>query len=178
MQFLIRPAEKADVPAIMSVMRAAQAQLPVADWFVADDETYLYDHLSGPAGFCQVATTEHGQVAAYFTVKLAGTAPDALGHFLGMRVCELAATAQMDSCCVAPCYQGNSLEGKLLLSAEARLRRYPGGPWRHALGTVHPDNAASLYSFLHRGYRIAAADQLCYGGKRRHILQKDWPDGI
>ncbi len=176
MRFLIRPAQQDDVSAIAAVMRAAMEQLPEPDWFVPDDEEYLCAHLAGPAGFCQVATTMDGTLAAYFTVKLAGTAPDALGHYLEMDEAGLCATAQMDSCCVAPLYQGNSLEGKLLLSAEERLRRYPGGPWKCALGTVHPDNLASLYSFLHRGYWIAAADQSCYGGKRRHILRKDWPE--
>ena len=79
-------------------------------------------------------------------------------------------TAQMDSCCVAPRYQGHHLEGRLLLAAEARLR---GTPYQHFVGTVHPDNAASLYTALHRGYRIAAANCLCYGDKLRHIVQKD-----
>ena len=35
---------------------------------------------------------------------------------------ELNTTAQMDSCCVAPPYQGNGLEGKLQQMAEDTLR--------------------------------------------------------
>ena len=83
---------------------------------------------------------------------------------------ELNTTAQMDSCCVAPPYQGNGLEGKLLLMAEDTLR---GSRYRHLLATVHPDNAASLYTGLHRGYTIAANHVICYGDKVRDILYKE-----
>ena len=101
---------------------------------------------------------------------VAGTAPDALGWQLGMSEEELNTTAQMDSCCVAPPYQGNGLEGKLLLMAEDTLR---GSRYRHLLATVHPDNAASLYTGLHRGYTIAANHVICYGDKVRDILYKE-----
>lgn len=96
--------------------------------------------------------------------------PDALGWQLGMSEEELNTTAQMDSCCVAPPYQGNGLEGKLLLMAEDTLR---GSRYRHLLATVHPDNAASLYTGLHRGYTIAANHVICYGDKVRDILYKE-----
>ena len=173
MDFRIRPAAAADVPQILAVMDRARAALPVPEWFVADDAAYLHAHLDGPLGFCLVAETPGRSLAAYFTVKLAGTAPDALGRYLSLDDQALRQTAQMDSCCVAPPYRVHSLEGRLMQLAEQRLLDWPDRPYRHCLGTVHPDNAASLYSFLHRGYRIAAADVLCYGGKRRHILQKD-----
>lgn len=170
--YALRPATVGDVPAIMAVMAAARAALPVQDWFVPDDEAYIRGHIDSAAGFCLVAQAPDGTVAAYLTVKLAGAAPDALGRLVGMGVPQLMRTAQMDSCCVAPGHRGNSLEGALLLTAERCLRAR--GTARCALATVHPDNAASLYSFLHRGYCLAAAEQRCYGGKRRHILRKDW----
>lgn len=173
MEFQLRAAVPSDLPGILSVMRAAQQALVCQDWFVPDEEAYFAAHINGPEGFCHVAEAPDGQLAAYFTVKLAGEAEDALGRRLDMTGAALRACAQMDSCCVAPPYRGHSLEGRLLELAERRLLAWPGQPYTHCLGTVHPDNAASLYSFLHRGYRIAAADVLCYGGKRRHILQKD-----
>lgn len=172
MDFQIRPAAAADVPQILTVMDRARAALPVPEWFVADDAAYLHAHLDGPLGFCLVAETPGRSLAAYFTVKLAGTAPDALGRYLSLDDQALRQTAQMDSCCVVPGCRGHSLEGRLLLECEARLRSRPDGPWRRCLATVHPDNLASLYSFLHRGYSIAAENVLCYGGKRRHILAK------
>lgn len=173
MEFLLRPAVPADLPGILQVMDRAQRALACPDWFVPDTAEYFAAHLDGAEGFCHVAQTPEGELAAYFTVKLAGEADDALGRRLGMQGADLRACAQMDSCCVAPPYRGHSLEGRLMQLAERRLLAWPGRPWLHCLGTVHPDNAPSLYSFLHRGYRIAAADVLCYGGKRRHILQKD-----
>ncbi len=171
MDFELRPARPADVEAIMQVMADAMANLKHPEWFVPDDAVYMAEHISGPKGFCLVAEEKTtGALAAYFTVKLAGTAPDALGWQLGMSEEELNATAQMDSCCVAPPYQGNGLEGKLLLMAEDTLR---GSRYRHLLATVHPDNAASLYTGLHRGYTIAADHVICYGDKVRDILRKD-----
>lgn len=173
MEFVIRPATEQDLPGILAVMAQAQAALPEPDWFVADDAAYLRAHLDGPLGFCLVAQAEADrELAAYFTVKLAGTAPDALGHHLGLPPQALRRIAQMDSCCVAPAYRGHSLEGRLLLACEARLRQTAGRPWNRCLATVHPDNLASLYSFLNRGYEIAAANIRCYGGKRRHIVSK------
>lgn len=171
MDFELRPARPADVEAIMQVMADAMANLKHPEWFVPDDAVYMAEHISGPKGFCLVAEEKaSGALAAYFTVKLAGTAPDALGWQLGMSEEELNATAQMDSCCVAPPYQGNGLEGKLLLMAEDILR---GSRYCHLLATVHPDNAASLYTGLHRGYTIAADHVICYGDKVRDILRKD-----
>lgn len=173
MDFLLRPAVSGDLPGILGVMDAARRVLDCQDWFVPDDEAYFASHIDSEEGFCFVAEAPGGELAAYFTVKLAGEAPDALGRQLGMAEAELNTCAQMDSCCVALPYRGHSLEGRLMELAEQRLRDWPGKPYVHCLGTVHPDNAPSLYSFLNRGYRIAAADVLCYGGKRRHILQKD-----
>ena len=171
MKFELRPARPADVEAIMQVMADAMANLQHPEWFVPDDAVYMAEHISGPKGFCLVAEEKTtGALAAYFTVKLAGTAPDALGWQLGMSEEELNTTAQMDSCCVAPPYQGNGLEGKLLLMAEDTLR---GSRYRHLLATVHPDNAASLYTGLHRGYTIAANHVICYGDKVRNILYKE-----
>lgn len=170
MNFVLRPARREEVPAIMAVMHAAMAKMTHPEWFLPDEEAYMQDHIDGPGGFCLVAEAESGALAAYFTVKYAGLEPGALGRQLGFSEQELLCTAQMDSCCVAPQFQGNHLEGRLLLAAEERLR---GTPYRHFVGTVHPDNAASLYTALHRGYRIAAANCLCYGTMLRHIVQKD-----
>lgn len=170
--FIIRPAVDADVPAIMAVMQQSVAALQNPDWFVPDNEAYIRAHIDGPGGFCMVAQAADGELAAYFTIKLAGAAPDALGRLLGMDETALAATAQVDSSCVAPPYRGNSLEGKLLQAAEARMQT-AAAPYRHYLGTVHPANAASLNTLLHRGYHIAAENLMCYGGKLRHILRKD-----
>ena len=90
MKFELRPARPADVEAIMQVMADAMANLQHPEWFVPDDAVYMAEHISGPKGFCLVAEEKTtGALAAYFTVKLAGTAPDALGWQLGMSKEEL-----------------------------------------------------------------------------------------
>lgn len=173
MEYAIRPARPEDVAAIMAVMESAMGAMTHPEWFYADDDGYIARHIDSADGFCLVAEAPDGTLAAYFTVKYAGTRPDALGWRLGMTGQQLLATAQMDSCCVAPAHQGHGLEGKLILAAEDRLRALPGHPIAHLVGTVHPDNAPSLTTALHRGYVIAAASAPCYGANIRHILRKE-----
>ena len=87
MEYHIRNACPEDVPDILAIVRQSVAALEHCghgDWFVADDEAYLNAHLDGEQGFCLVAADTAGTVAAYFTVKFAGTAPDALGRMMGM----------------------------------------------------------------------------------------------
>lgn len=175
MKFELRPARPADVEAIMQVMTDAMANLQHPEWFVPDDAVYMAEHISGPKGFCLVAEEKTtGALAAYFTVKLAGTAPDALGWQLGMSEEELNTTARWTAA-AWPRPIRAMLEGKLLLMAEDTLR---GSRYRHLLATVHPDNAASLYTGLHRGYTIAANHVICYGDKVRDICTKNWKVGI
>lgn len=172
MEVTIRGARPDEVPAIMEVMREAQRAMHTPDWFLPDDDAYMAAHIDGPNGFCLVAERPDGSLAAYFTVKLAGTAPDALGRYLGMDEAALSVTAQMDSCCVRPACQGHSLQGALLAAAEARLKAE--GRYKTLLATVHPENAASLNTLLHRGYEIAAPAVQCYGDKIRHVMRKEW----
>ncbi|MDD4850644.1 MAG: GNAT family N-acetyltransferase [Gemmiger sp.] len=174
--FLLRPATPADLDEILAVMDAAKAAMARPEWFLPDTREYMAAHIDGPAGFCLVAGRA-GALAAYFTVKLPGTDPAALGWHLGMGADALCRTAQMDSCCVLPACQGNRLESRLMQAAEARLAALPGAPYRHYLGTVHPDNAPSLRSFLRCGYTVAATTH-CYGGLLRHIVRKDVAPGV
>lgn len=84
MKFELRPARPADVEAIMQVMADAMANLQHPEWFVPDDAVYMAEHISGPKGFCLVAEEKTtGALAAYFTVKLAGTAPRCSGLAVG-----------------------------------------------------------------------------------------------
>lgn len=170
-KFVIRPAVAADLAPIMALIDATVRGMEKSEWFLPDTEEYMAAHLDGPGGFCLVAETaeEPRELAAYHTVKLAGTAPDALGQYLGMSREELLMTAQMDSCCVAAKYRGNGLQGRLIDAVERRLA---GMPYRHYLATIHPDNAASLQNSLRHGYTVAATT-LCYGDKLRNIMRKD-----
>ena len=110
MDFLLRPAVPDDLGEILRVMHVSRRALACQDWFVPDTEAYFASHIDSGEGFCYVAQAPAGELAAYFTVKLAGEAADALGRQLGMQGAELRACAQMDSCCVAPPYRGRSLE--------------------------------------------------------------------
>ena len=149
MEFLLRPAVPGDLGGILDVMESARQILDCQEWFVPDDEAYFASHIDSEEGFA-CGRSPGGELAAYLP-SAGGEAPDALGRRLGMESTQLHACAQMDSCCVAPPYRGNSLEGRLMELAEQRLQNWPGKPYIHCLGTVHPDNAASLYSFFEPG---------------------------
>ena len=106
-EFRIRPATDADLPEIMRLIDDTVRGMTVSEWFLPDTEAYMAAHIDGPSGFCLIAERADGRLAAYFTVKLAGASPEALGHILGMTDKELCETAQMDSCCVAKSCRGN-----------------------------------------------------------------------
>lgn len=75
MDFLLRPAVPDDLGEILRVMHVSRRALACQDWFVPDTEAYFASHIDSGEGFCYVAQAPAGELAAYFTVKLAGRLP-------------------------------------------------------------------------------------------------------
>lgn len=157
-----------DVDAVMAIMAEATEGVG-KEWFVADSREEVADRLAG--GGVGLFAVCDGVRAGFLVVDLPGEAPRNLGHDLGLPPEAIARSAHMDSVCVRPAYRGRGLQKRLMGAAEAALA---GMGIRHCLATVHPDNAASLASFLSLGYEIAATKPK-YGGLIRHIMRKDLP---
>lgn len=169
MKFEIRRARSEDVSGIMRIMEEAKHNPQHPDWFVADDEKYIREHLDGD-GFAVVAEAADGDIAGFFVVKYPGQENN-LGTFLGYSPEQLERTAIMDSAAVAGRYRGHGLQRKMLEAAEKRI---DSRHWTYLLCTVHPDNKYSLSNMQRCGY-IKRTEVTCYGGRRRYVLEKVLP---
>lgn len=166
MEFCIRNAGCADVSGIMKVMEEARTTTLHGEWFVADDENFVRDHLE-ENGFIVVAETQEGEIAGFFLVKYP-CLEENLGTYLDYTEEELKKVAVMDSAAVAGSYRGNRLQEKMLKAAEKQIDKKR---FCYLMCTVHPDNRYSLSNMERNGY-IIRKKILCYGGLSRYILEK------
>lgn len=167
MEFNIRKAVPGDVGAIMEIMEEGKATIENQEWFVADDEVYIREHID-KNGFTIVAESEDDRcIAGFFVVKIPEKG-DNLGELLGFDVDKLEKVVIMDSAVVGRKYRGNHLQQRMLEAAEAEIDE----KFRYLMCTVHPDNKYSLQNMEKYGYKIEKTTE-CYGGLRRYILVKD-----
>ncbi|MDO4340272.1 MAG: GNAT family N-acetyltransferase [Eubacteriales bacterium] len=168
MEFKIRKANRKDLTGIMEVMEEAAGNLQHPDWFVADEETAVKEHLEKD-GFGMAAEASDGRIVGFFLVKYPKPEEN-LGVYLDYPPEKLGKVALMDSCAVRQAYRGYGLQGRLLQGAEEYLDTEK---YTYLMCTVHPDNRFSLSNMQKNGYMIQATVQ-CYGGLLRHILVKDF----
>ena len=167
MKFTIRKAQASDVPGIMAVMEEAGEDTLHPDWFVADNEEFVREHLEGK-GFVIVAQNmDTDQIAGFFLVKYPEDEEN-LGHYLGFDEEQLSHVAVMDSAAVAGTYRGHGLQGKMLEAAEQLLDKKT---FYYLMCTIHPDNQFSRHNMESHGYKVKKT-ALCYGGLPRCILLK------
>ena len=142
MEFIIRKAQASDVAGIMSVMEEARRNTLNPEWFVADDEEFVREHLEGN-GFVIVAQcTDTDQIAGFFLVKYPEDEEN-LGHYLEFNEEQLSHVAVMDSAAVGGCYRGNGLQGRMLEAAEKLLDK---NRFYYLMCTIHPDNKFSRHN--------------------------------
>ena len=166
--FTIEPATLNDIPDIMSLIEISLPLLPDPDWFVSDTEEFFARHIEEEGFTLKAVSEEDGRMAAFLTIRIPGLAEDNCGYSLSYPENDLLRVAHMDTCVVHPDYRGNRLESRLIAEAEKRLKE---SGHTILLGTVHPDNVASVKSFLKNGFHIEKTLKK-YGGKLRHIMGK------
>ncbi len=164
--FLIRKATLRDLSGIMNIMTEAADDRKHPDWFVADDESYVRQHISDK-GYTVVAQTADDKIAGFFIVKYPDL-DDNLGNYLGMNEEALRQVAVMDSAVVGRIYRGAGLQGRMLEAAEEFLDK---NRFHYLMCTIHPDNRFSRYNMESHGYEVKKVTQ-CYGGLDRCILIK------
>lgn len=167
MDFIIRKAAPEDVEQIMVIMEEAKASSVHPEWFVADTEDYVREHLDG-TGFVVVAESDDGNIAGFFLVKKPEPEEN-LGTFLDFSEQQLAQVVIMDSAAVRSEYRGNNLQSRMLKEAEGLLEK---SGFCRLMCTVHPENRFSLNNMQKNGYEIQKTVR-CYGGLERHILMKE-----
>ena len=167
MELRMELAERKDIPDIGRIMNVAARSVADPDYFVADDEEFVARHID-QEGFVLLAKAD-GKTAAFLIVRIPGAAEDNLGRDLHLPPEEWNRVAHMESVAVLPDFRGHGIQKKLMAEAERRLIQQG---IRVSLATVHPDNSASLNSFLHMGYQVELT-KLKYQSQIRHILKKE-----
>lgn len=177
--FTIDYATKNDIPDIMAMIKTAMELLPDPDWFVDDTEEFFTSHIE-KRGFTlkaipknEITDTQENittpeKIAAFFTIRFPKHDEDNLGYAINLNREELLKVAHMETAVVHPDYRGNHLEQRLMAEAVKILKNTPHC---YLMGTVHPDNTASVKSFLNNGFSIEETVPK-YGGRLRHIMLK------
>lgn len=161
-------ANESQIDDIYSIMTTVAAQMDHPEYYVIDDRDYVARHIS-QEGFT-LLWQEVDAIAGFLIIHLpTPSAPSNLGHDLSFSPIQLQGVAHMESAAVLPQFRGQGIQKKLLSAAENSLRAQG---FRYSLCTVHPDNLPSLQSLLSLGYQVSAT-KLKYGGKLRHIMQKE-----
>lgn len=172
MKFIIREADKDDLSAIMEIMNhTAQGGTP-EEWYVTDteEEVRLALEQKGIVLVAEAADTKMSNTIAGFFIAKYPEQEENLGTFLAYSEKQLEQVILMESAAVAPQYQGNGLQGRMLEELEQRIdwKKY-----RYAMCTVHPENQYSLSNMQKHGYEIKKT-VTCYGNHIRHILVKEF----
>lgn len=144
----LRQAGPADVPAILHIMTAAYDALADKSLYITDDEDYIAAHIAAPS-FILLAE-EEGRPVGFFLTCVPGLADNNLGHYLGFSEEQLLQVAMMDSAAVLPEYQGKGVMGQMFRAAAERA----GEDYPYLLGTVSPENGASLHNFKKCGFTL------------------------
>lgn len=144
----LRQAGPADVPAILHIMTAAYEALADKSLYITDDEDYIAAHIAAPS-FILLAE-EAGVPVGFFLTCVPGMSDNNLGHYLGFSEEQLLQVAMMDSAAVLPEYQRRGVMGAMFRAAADRA----GEDYPYLLGTVSPDNKASLHNFEKCGFTL------------------------
>ena len=166
--FMINYATIQDIPKMMLIIKESLPLLPNEDWFVGDTEEFYTRHISQDGFTLKAVSKEDGSLAAFFTVRYPKLDSDNCGYDLDFRENELLETAHMETCVVHPHHRGHHLEARFMEHAIEILK---SSGYHRLLGTVHPDNTASLKAFLSNDFQIARTLKK-YGGKLRHIMYR------
>lgn len=165
--FIIRKANGLDLKRIMEIMNTVQNSIKQKEWFVPDNEEYVYRHLSHD-GFIIVAERED-KICGFFLVHIPGKGHENMGYDINLPPNKLEKVAHMDSVAILPEFRGNHLQSLLLKQAECILK---SKGFTCFLATVHPENKYSLQNFLSSGYGVKKTVKK-YGGLIRYILFKE-----
>lgn len=145
---VIRKAEPKDLDVILEIMNEAWQLLTDRRMFFTDTREFVEETISG-CGFGLIALKD-GVAAAYMVVRYPGLCEDNLGRYLSFDEEMLMKVAMLDSVAVRAEFRGHGLQKALIEEAEKMI--WEAG-FVHFLAKTHPDNRASLKSFISRGYQ-------------------------
>ena len=163
----IRKALASDAPQIFSIMNAVANETKDTGRFIGDSLQYIISHIENDG--CIFVCESTGAIAGFIIIDIPGDKPHNLGLDIGLSGNKLTTVAHMDSIALLPKFRGLGISKALIQHGEEYLK---GLGYTNFLATVHPDNAASLNSFLSLGYKIKSTVPK-YGNFLRHIIYKE-----
>lgn len=179
--FIIERAAASDVDKIMEIIHTAVKQLPDPAWFVDDTKEFFAAHIEEKGFTLKAVLSDEtnamsvdsqpvtsNAMAAFLTVRFPKYDKDNLGFSMNFDETDLLKVAHMETAVVHPDYRGNHLE-KLLFEEAIEILKTTN--YCHLLGTVHPDNIASVKCFLSNGFHIEQTVKK-YGGLLRHVMYR------
>lgn len=168
MTFVIRKATRSDVAAIQQIMNAVHKGVTQKDFFFADDNEFIRDHVE-LRGFILLAEVE-GKTAGFLIIRFPGKDQDNLIHNIpakmGISKDESDHVAHFESVAVLSEYRGMGIQKALMMEA---MKYLEGTSHYYYMATVHPDNNASLNNLTSCGFQIIDTVKK-YGGLIRYIL--------
>ena len=132
-----------DIPDILRMIHEIYSELPNKEWFSLDSDEEVTSYMM-TGGFGLKAMCD-GRLAGVFIAR-----------------------ANMEIAMVRKEYRGQGLQRKMMEESEQILKEQG---YHYLLGTAHPDNVASVNTFLKLQYEQVMTKEK-YGGMKRSIFCK------
>lgn len=166
-ELTFRPADLADIEAIVRFELDIEKALPHRDMFATDGPEFYRDIVQG-GGSILLAEDEEGELRGVHVIRYPSVDDEEnLGRTLGLAAPDLARVRHLESVFVDPRCRGQKLALRLL---QKNILLTEGSGKDILLATVWPGNVASLSHLLSNGYTIRAFARK-YGGKPRFVLR-------
>lgn len=162
----IIPATEKDIPELMAMIHEIYDAIPIKEWFCLNGDEAVTGYMT-TGGFALKAMC-NGKLAGVFIARTKELGEENIGYDLKFDEEQRKQVAHMEIAMVREEYRGHGLQRKMMEEAE-RILKDKG--FRYLLGTVHPDNKASVNSFLKLNYECVMTKEK-YGGMKRCVFCK------
>lgn len=163
----IIPATEKDIPELMSMIHEIYDAIPIKEWFCLDNDEAVTGYMT-TGGFALKAMCD-GKLAGVFIVRTKELGEENIGYDLKFDEEQRKQAAHMEIAMVRKEYRGQGLQRRMMEKAEEILKQQG---FHYLLGTAHPDNTASVNSFLKLSYEQVMTKEK-YDGMRRSIFCKE-----
>ena len=145
-----------DIPDILRMIHEIYSELPNKEWFSLDSDEEVTSYMM-TGGFGLKAMCD-GKLASLFIAQAKNLDEE-----------QRKQSAHMEIAMVRKEYRGQGLQRKMMEESEQILKEQG---YHYLLGTAHPDNVASVNTFLRFQYQQVMTKEK-YGGMKRSIFCKE-----
>lgn len=160
-------ATEQDIPELMTMIHEIYDAIPIKEWFCLNGDEAVKGYMT-TGGFALKAMCD-GRLAGVFIARTKELGEENIGYDLKFDEEKLGQVAHMEIAMVRKEYRGQGLQKHMMEKAEQILKEQG---FRYLLGTAHPDNLASVNTFLKLQYEQVTTKEK-YGGMKRSIFCKE-----